>query len=124
MPKNLIMLGAGSALVAVILGAFAAHGLKETLGDYEKAIWQTAVEYQMFHSLGLILTGLCAQVFSINLSKPGWLMLAGIVLFSGSLYVLSLSGIKELGMITPIGGSFFIIAWGWFIVRLYRSTKA
>jgi len=110
MHKQLIISGAISAFIAVALGAFAAHGLKQHFSEYELGIWQTAVDYQMTHSLGLILIGLLAKSFSINLNKPGFIMLAGIVIFSGSLYVLSLSGIKTLGMITPIGGMCFLLA--------------
>jgi len=121
MHKQLIISGSISAFIAVALGAFAAHGLKQHFGEYELAIWQTAVDYQMTHSLGLILMGLLAKSFSINLNKPGLIMLAGIVLFSGSLYVLSLSGITTLGMVTPIGGMCFLLAWVWLAVRVYKA---
>ncbi len=123
MYRQLIISGAISALLAVALGAFAAHGLKNMLGEYEKTIWQTAVDYQMFHSLGLLLIGLLAASLRINLNKPGWLMLAGIILFSGSLYVLALSGIKALGAITPLGGSCFLIAWGWLAVQVWKTPS-
>lgn len=121
MHRQLIILGALSACISVALGAFAAHGLKNTLGEYQLAIWQTAVDYQMFHSLALILIGLLANSFSIKLNKPGYLMLLGILLFSGSLYALSLSGISKLGMITPLGGSCFLLAWLWLAVAIYRA---
>ena len=121
MYKQLIITGAISAFVAVALGAFAAHGLKQQLGEYELAIWQTAVTYQMYHALGLILIGLLSNSLSINLNIPGWLMFSGILLFSGSLYILSLSGIKALGMITPVGGLCFLIAWIWVAVAVFKS---
>ncbi|MCW8936264.1 MAG: DUF423 domain-containing protein [Gammaproteobacteria bacterium] len=121
MYKQLIISGVINAFIAVALGAFAAHGLKQSLGAYELGIWQTAVDYQMAHALGLILIGLLANNLKINLNKPGWIMLAGIVLFSGSLYILSLSGIKALGMVTPLGGMCFLIAWLWLGVSVYRS---
>jgi len=121
MHKQLIISGVISAFIAVALGAFAAHGLKQQFGEYELRIWQTAVDYQMAHSLGLILTGLLANSFSINLNKPGFIMLAGIVLFSGSLYALSLSGVKTLGMVTPIGGLCFLVAWAWLAVSVYKA---
>ena len=123
MYRQLIISGAVCALLGVMLGAFAAHGLKHSLDDYHKAIWQTAVEYQMYHALGLILIGLLSHSLKINLSRPGWLMLTGILLFSGSLYLLSLSGIKTFGMITPIGGSCFLIAWGWLAIKVFRHTE-
>jgi len=121
MHKQLIISGSISAFIAVALGAFAAHGLKQQFGEYELGIWQTAVDYQMAHSLGLILIGLLAKSFSINLNKPGFIMLAGILIFSGSLYALSLSGIKTLGMITPIGGMCFLIAWLWLAIRIQKA---
>lgn len=120
MYKQLIITGAINAFLAVALGAFAAHGLKQHLGEYELGIWQTAVTYQMAHALGLILIGLLANSLSINLNTPGWLMFAGIVLFSGSLYVLSLTGIKTLGMVTPVGGVCFLVAWGWLVVSISK----
>lgn len=119
--KQLIISGVINAFLAVALGAFAAHGLKQSLDAYELGIWQTAVDYQMAHALGLILIGLLANNLNINLNKPGWLMLCGIILFSGSLYILSLTGIKALGMITPIGGTCFLIAWIWVGIAVYRS---
>jgi len=121
MHRKMIIAGALNAFLAVALGAFAAHGLKQHFGAYELRIWQTAVDYQMAHALGLILIGLLAKTLNINLNKPGWIMLAGIVLFSGSLYVLSLSGIKALGMITPLGGMCFLVAWVWLAVAVYKN---
>jgi len=121
MLRQIIIAGAVNAFLAVALGAFAAHGLKNSLGEYELSIWQTAVNYQMYHALGLILIGLLANSLSINLNKPGWIMLAGIVLFSGSLYILSLSGIKTLGMVTPFGGLCFLIAWLWLAIAVFKS---
>ncbi|RDH84608.1 MAG: DUF423 domain-containing protein [endosymbiont of Galathealinum brachiosum] len=121
MYRQFIIAGAINALIAVALGAFAAHGLKQSLNVYELSIWQTAVDYQMAHALGLLLIGLIANSLKINLNKPGWIMLSGIVLFSGSLYVLSLTGIKALGMVTPFGGVCFLIAWGWLVVSVYKQ---
>ena len=123
MHKQLIISGSISAFIAVALGAFAAHGLKNTLGEYELSIWKTAVDYQMFHSLGLIFIGLLARSYTINLNKPGFIMLAGIIIFSGSLYILSLTGIKTLGMITPLGGTCFLIAWLWLAINIYKAKN-
>ncbi len=124
MYRQLIISGVLCALLGVVLGAFAAHGLKHSLDDYQKAIWQTAVQYQMYHALGLILIGLLSHSLKINLNRPGWIMLSGILLFSGSLYLLSLSGIKALGMITPVGGLCFLIAWFWLAIAVFRHTEA
>ena len=122
MHKQLVITGAICALLSVALGAFAAHGLKQHVGPYEISIWQTAVEYQMYHSIGILLIGLLGNSFSINLNKPGWIMFVGILFFSGSLYTLVLTGTKVLGIITPIGGTLFIIAWAWLAISLYKRT--
>lgn len=119
--RQLIITGAINAFLAVALGAFAAHGLKHYLNEYESGIWQTAVDYQMAHALGLILIGLVANSLSLNLNKPGWIMFCGIIIFSGSLYILSLTGIKALGMITPIGGMCFIVSWLWLAISIYKN---
>ena len=121
MYRQIIITGAINAFLAIALGAFAAHSLKNHLGEYEMGIWKTAVDYHMAHALGLILIGLLANNLSVNLDKPGWVMLAGIVLFSGSLYVLSLSGIKSLGIITPFGGLCFLLSWAWLAFAVYKS---
>jgi uncharacterized membrane protein YgdD (TMEM256/DUF423 family) len=105
--KSYIVIGALLAALAVILGAFGAHGLKEILQVREMAVYQTAVQYHFFHALGLIL-------ISISGIQSPWsarLMLLGIALFSGSLYLLVLTGFTKLGIITPFGGTAFIIAW-------------
>jgi uncharacterized membrane protein YgdD (TMEM256/DUF423 family) len=122
MYRKLIMAGAINAFLAVALGAFAAHGLKHQLNAYELGIWQTAVDYHMAHALGLMLIGLLASSLNINLQKPGWIMLGGIILFSGSLYVLSLSGIKALGIVTPFGGLCFLTAWAWLAIAVYKKA--
>ena len=100
--------------ISVILGAFASHALKERLSDRALEIWETGTKYQMYHALALILVALLLSRFS-NGSTPlvfaGYAFITGIVLFSGSLYALSLSGIKILGAITPLGGVAFIAGW-------------
>ena len=107
-----IGLGALNAFIAVAMGAFAAHALKENLSERYLSVIQTAVDYQFYHALGLILIGLLYQQNKNKLTaRAGWLMLCGIILFSGSLYILGLSGTKWLGMITPVGGVCFLIAW-------------
>jgi len=113
MTRLFIACGAAAAMLAVILGAFGAHGLKARLGAELLTTWQTAVEYHFYHGLGLILVGILA----LHLPGSPWLrwsggaMLAGILLFSGSLYLLALTGIRWLGAITPLGGLAFILAW-------------
>ncbi|MGB5637259.1 MAG: DUF423 domain-containing protein [Waterburya sp.] len=110
-----IFLAIASALagISVVLGAFASHGLKDRLSDRALAIWETATRYQMYHALALILIALLISRLpnSTPLTVAGFAFIAGIFIFSGSLYALSLSGIKWLGAITPLGGIAFIIGW-------------
>jgi len=96
-----------------MLGAFGAHGLRDRLDTRALEIFQTAVQYQMFHSLALLAVGILAlqQPQAALLKSSGWLFLLGIVLFSGSLYLLSLGGLRWLGAITPLGGLAFIAGW-------------
>lgn len=116
-----ITLGAALAFFAVAFGAFGAHALKESLTAYSLGIYHTAVNYQMWHAIGLIVIGMVDQLKPSNLlRKAAWFMLAGIIIFSGSLYALSLSDIKVLGAITPIGGVCFLIAW---LLLAYASFK-
>lgn len=114
--RKFLMLGSLNAFLAVVLGAFGAHVLKARLSTDMLAVFQTGVQYQMYHALGLILIAVLSKQFSNNSSfnRSGWLFLVGIVLFSGSLYALSLSGIKVLGAITPLGGIAFLV--GWFLL--------
>jgi len=111
--KLFVSLGALAAALGVVLGAFGAHALKARLPAEMLAVWQTAVQYHLWHALGLIGVGLLVQHLPASgpVRLAGWLMLAGIVLFSGSLYVLALSGARWLGAITPFGGACFIIGW-------------
>ena len=106
------MIGAISGCLVVILGAFGAHGFKDILDDYGKSIYNKAVLYHMFHTIGILILGLINKIQpEIHLYLAGWSFLFGIILFSGSLYLLAITGIKPLGMITPIGGILFIIGW-------------
>jgi uncharacterized membrane protein YgdD (TMEM256/DUF423 family) len=122
-----IIAGAVNAFIAVAFGAFGAHALKEKLSEKYLAIWETAVQYQMYHAIGLIVIGILMSTNIIGnvsqLSWAGYLMLAGIVIFSGSLYVLSLSGIGVLGAITPIGGVAFLSAWVLVIIAVVKHTN-
>lgn len=112
----LLVIGAILAFLGVVLGAFGAHALKEKFPEprYEQ-IWNTAVQYQMYHALGIILLGILSMDGLLGstslLSWAGYFMFAGVIFFSGSLYVLSVTGVKKLGAITPIGGLLFLVAW-------------
>jgi uncharacterized membrane protein YgdD (TMEM256/DUF423 family) len=111
--KLFVSMGSINAMVAVLLGAFGAHGLKSRLSADMMDIFQTAVQYHFYHALGLLAVGVVALQLPDSgwLKASGWAMTAGILIFSGSLYLLSLTGIKWLGAITPIGGTAFIAAW-------------
>lgn len=119
MQKNLLLYASINGFLAVTLGAFGAHGLESILNSDLLATFHTAVEYHMYHSLALLGTALLAFQFPQEklVRIAGNLFLLGILFFSGSLYVLALSGISWLGAITPIGGVFFLAAWAtlfWF----------
>ncbi|MBL7967286.1 MAG: DUF423 domain-containing protein [Prolixibacteraceae bacterium] len=110
--RNILLAGAVFMALAVLLGAFGAHALKKILSPEMLNIYHTGVEYQFYHALGLLIIGVIG--FQIKSKLIGWagiLLTAGIILFSGSLYVLALSGIKGLGAITPIGGISFVAGW-------------
>ena len=112
MSNLFIGLGALNALISVSFGAFAAHSLKASLPADQLAVIHTAADYQLYHALGMILVGLLVQHSNTKCNnRAGWFMLAGIIFFSGSLYILGMTGIKWLGMITPVGGICFLIAW-------------
>jgi len=121
--KLFLSAGGFMAFAAVALGAFGAHALKARLSAEMLAVWHTGVEYHMFHALGLLAVGLVTVQLpeSILLKSSGWLMLAGILLFSGSLYALALSGERWLGAITPVGGIAFLAAWVLFVVAVLRA---
>ena len=123
MSKFLISSGALSAALSVMLGAFAAHALKSRMPPETLAVFQTGVQYQFYHSLGLILIGIIVRLTdaSVLLTIAGWLMLSGIILFSGSLYLFSFTGIRSLGLITPVGGTAFIMAWLLLAVGILRA---
>ena len=109
---NFLVIGAISGFLVVILGAFGAHGLKDVFDEYGKSIYEKAVLYHMFHTMAILVVGLIEKIQpEMQLSVAGWAFILGIILFSGSLYILSVTGIKLLGMITPIGGVLFIIGW-------------
>jgi uncharacterized membrane protein YgdD (TMEM256/DUF423 family) len=118
-----LFLGAISALTGVGMGAFGAHGLKAILSPETLTVYQTGVTYQMWHALGLIGIALMRQRVPASklLSWAGGLMFFGILLFSGSLYLLALLNLKWLGMITPIGGVSFITAWS--LIAIFAAKK-
>ncbi len=111
--------------LAVIGGAFASHSLKTILTDYALSIWETGIKYQMYHSIGLFLIAILTKVEkipSIWLNTAAVAFMVGILLFSGSLYALSLTGVKWLGAITPLGGVAFIVGWGCLTFFAFKSS--
>jgi uncharacterized membrane protein YgdD (TMEM256/DUF423 family) len=121
--QKTLFLGAICALTGVGFGAFGAHGLKDLLSPEMLAVYHTGVDYQMWHALGLLLIALLQQVSpnAKSLTWAAYLMFAGIVLFSGSLYALAILDLKALGMITPFGGVCFLLAW--LLVAVYAVKK-
>lgn len=119
MIKLFLMVGSLFCMLSVVLGAFAAHGLKSRVSEYAIGIFKTAAEYQMVHGLALIATAMLIK-WGLNLNAAGWFFIAGIVLFSGSLYLLAISDQKWLGPITPLGGLCFIIGWIILLVQVAR----
>lgn len=119
-----IPIGAVAAMLAVAIGAFGAHALEDTLSEHYMEVFETGVQYHMAHALGILLVGaLFDRLPSAKLALwAGRLLTAGIVLFSGSLYVLAVSEIKALGAITPLGGVAFIA--GWICLALASRRKS
>ena len=122
--KVILSLAACSAMISVVLGAFAAHGLKSKLSENLLTTFQTGVQYQMYHSLALILlVVLYRQMPQPLIMYSAGFMFAGIILFSGSLYMLALTQIKWFGPITPIGGVCFIIGWALIIAAALKGAN-
>ena len=106
--------GAVLLALAVMIGAFGAHALQDRLDAYSKGIYETGVMYHFFHALGLLVVSFLPRIGALSESRAAWvcgLLLAGVILFSGSLYGLALSGVRMLGAVTPLGGVAFIAAW-------------
>ncbi len=121
MDRLFFSLGAVSGAIAVAAGAFGAHALKLRLTPDLLAIFDTASRYQMFHALALLAAGWAVSQWpSASARAAGWCFVAGTVVFSGSLYALSLSGVRALGAITPIGGVLFMAGWLLLAVAAWR----
>ena len=123
--KLFILLGSLNALIGVALGAFGAHGLKTKVAPEMLTVWNTAVQYHLIHALGLLLIGILVHLMPAAplIKSGGWSILLGILLFSGSLYALVLTGIKLLGIITPFGGVAFLIGWLLIAIAAWRHTS-
>ena len=107
-------IGAFALAVAVMIGAFGAHALDGRLDAYSKGVYETGVRYHFYHALGLLIVSFLPRIGALSAKRAGWicgLLLAGIVLFSGSLYLLAVTGERMLGAVTPFGGVAYIAAW-------------
>jgi uncharacterized membrane protein YgdD (TMEM256/DUF423 family) len=112
MDRTFLLVGAVAAFLAVTLGAFGAHGLRGRLSPDMFAVFHTGVQYHLYHALALVLVSLVmGRMNGWLIQTAGWSFVAGIVLFSGSLYALAITGTTILGAITPIGGLAFLIGW-------------
>ncbi len=123
MMKKGLITGGVFAMLAVMIGAFGAHALKDILGSYT-ATYETGVQYQMFHAVAILICGVIQEKRDSRLISAAIILFsAGIVLFSGSLYILSITKITFLGAITPIGGVCFISGWLCFIIAIAKSRR-
>lgn len=122
MARAWLALAAFSGFLSVAIGALGAHSLKNVLDEYGRSIYEKAVTYQMFHTMGLFAVGVL-QMFLKNtsFSISGWSFVIGIFLFSGSLYVLALTGATWLGAITPFGGASFLLGWAFFAYTIIKT---
>lgn len=113
MQKLFLIIGSFAMALAVGLGAFGAHGLRNILTEEMLDIFETGIRYHFYHAIGLLILGVIAHYLpdSALLQWSGWLMVAGILIFSGSLYLLSTTGLRWLGAVTPVGGLCFIASW-------------
>ncbi|MFD0958270.1 DUF423 domain-containing protein [Paenibacillus chungangensis] len=120
---NYFIIGAVNAAIAIALGAFGAHGLEEKLTQHYLDVFETGVRYHMYGALGLMLIALLDKTIggSKHVRIGGRLLLAGIAIFSGSLYILSVTGISKLGMVTPIGGVAMLAGWAFVIMGVVKS---
>jgi uncharacterized membrane protein YgdD (TMEM256/DUF423 family) len=122
---NWSAIGAFILALAVMVGAFGAHALRDRLDEYAKGVFQTGVAYHFYHALGLLIVSFLPRIGALSESRAGWvcaLFLAGILLFSGSLYALAVSGVRALGAVTPIGGVCFIA--GWLLLAYWLTQKS
>ena len=117
--KSLVIAGALAAAAGVTLGAFGAHALKARLSPAMLDVWQTAVQYHLVHALAMVAIALAARP---AFTPAGWLLGAGILLFSGSLYLLAFTGARWLGAVTPLGGLAFILGWLWLAWAASRAA--
>jgi uncharacterized membrane protein YgdD (TMEM256/DUF423 family) len=124
MSRTFIVAGAVGGFLSVAFGAFGAHALKEHLSPEMLQMFETGVRYQMYHSLALFVVAWGADKYISGLfSKAGWLFIVGIVIFSGSLYLLTFTGLRWFGAVTPVGGVAFLAGWACLAVGFWKSVE-
>ena len=120
--RLVIILGALIVGSAVLFGAFGAHGLKTRISIEDLNIFETAVRYQMYHALGILIFGVMGYFLPHEtLLIPAWFLIVGVIIFSGSIYLLIFTQERWLGAVTPIGGFFLVIGWILFTINIYKS---
>src|SRR5580704_17923790 len=122
---NWSAVGAIALALAVLIGAFGAHALEGRLDAYSRGVYETGVMYHFFHALGLLIVSILPRTGALSAARASWICLllaVGMLLFSGSLYILALSGVRMLGAVTPFGGLSFIAAWVLLAYWLIRGT--
>ena len=121
--QSIVGTGAVLAFLGVALGAFGAHALKASLAADMLVVYQTGVQYHLAHALGIVLIGVLVQIVPASKWLPiaAWTMTAGVIVFSGSLYALSISGVRLLGAITPLGGVALLAAWGMVAYAVWQA---
>lgn len=121
----IVATGAILAAIGVLMGAFGAHALRNSLSEAELATWHTASSYQMFHAIALVVVGrMLSRHSSRLLQASSWLFATGILLFSGSLYALTVTGLSPLGIVTPFGGAALVLGWVCLAVGVFRTGRA
>ena len=124
MNKIFLLTASVLGFIAVALGAFSAHALQNILTAKMLSVFQTAVTYQFYHALALFMVGLLQTQFdTVRLTLVGMFFISGVVLFSGSLYVLALTGVKTFAIVTPFGGVCFLLGWMTLAWRIYKGIK-
>ncbi len=123
MIKQFLVLSAIGMFLGVALGAFGAHALREKLSTEMLNVWNTAVLYHMLHSLGLAIVAIVYKSYGGPhwFSWAGWFLIFGVLFFSGSLYIMAITGIRWLGAITPLGGLSLLAGWGFFAWALFKA---
>ncbi|MEL7587285.1 MAG: DUF423 domain-containing protein [Prolixibacteraceae bacterium] len=124
MSKFILLTGVASLVLAVVFGAFGAHALKAKLAEELMKVYKTGVEYHFYHALGLVLIGILSLQFpSVLINWSGICLIAGLIFFSGSLYVMALTGFKWLGALTPLGGLCFIGGWILLFLGVWKNIR-